>query len=330
VKRTVNKEKGGAEKNRLRKRFRGALIGTMVGDALGMPVEGCSGIAIERTLGEVRDMIPGRQRRAGTYTDDTQMMIGLAETLLEKPGRLDLDILAQKFASNFEEDRGYGGNVRKILKAVRTGAQWKDAVERFRLPGGSFANGAAMRVAPVPLACFPDEAKTAKFVSEQARVTGHTHESAQFGARLHAVSILRLIKKGVSGEGLNSKAFIKNLMDGCPAEYERKLSWIGRNLSAEREEIINAIGVSGAAGDSVPAALWSFLSACEDPEKAIIRAVNLGGDTDTIGALTGSLAGAYHGIDAFPRRWLDVLENSGKGRDYVISLADRLLHSIST
>jgi poly(ADP-ribose) glycohydrolase ARH3 len=301
----------------------------MVGDALGMPVEGYSSSAIKRAVGEVRDMLPGRGCKAGSYTDDTQMMIGLTEALLETPEELDRDILAEKFTLNFEEDRGYGGNVRNILNAMISGISWKNAVDRFNLPGGSYANGAAMRVAPIPLACFPDEVKTVEFALKQGSVTGHTHKIAQFGARLQAVSILRLIKNGVSDKPVKGKEFVQNLQEKSPVEYERKLSWIGENLSAGSEEVINVIGVSGVASESVPAALWSFLSAFEDPEEALIRAINLGGDTDTIGALTGSLAGAYHGINAFPRRWLDALENTDKGRDYVISLADRLWDSIS-
>jgi poly(ADP-ribose) glycohydrolase ARH3 len=322
---SLKKRNNGVSDEQLRNRFRGALIGTMVGDALGMPVEGYPRSVIKHTFGEVREMLPGRQQKAGTYTDDTQMMIGLAEALLEKPGELALDTLAEKFAVNFEEDRGYGGNVWHILKKIRSGDSWKKAVDMFLLPGGSYANGAAMRAAPVPLACFPDEGKTEQFALKQSSVTGHTHEAARFGARMQALSITRLIKIGISGEPVKGKDFIKHLLGKSPAEYKLKLSWIGKNLTAECEEVIKVIGVSGVASESVPAALWSFLSAYEDPEETVIRAVNLGGDTDTIGALAGTLAGAYHGINAFPDRWLDTLENSGKGRDYVISLADRLL-----
>jgi poly(ADP-ribose) glycohydrolase ARH3 len=307
----------------LRDRFRGALIGTLVGDALGMPVEGYPGSMIKKITGEVRDMLPGRFK-AGCYTDDTQMMVALAEALLKTPGQLNPGILAQKFVLNFEEHRGYGGNVWHILKTVKNGASWKSALDSFRLPGGSYANGAAMRVAPVPLACYPDEEKTVLFAIGQADVTGHTHSIARFGAHLQAVSILRLIKKGAKGEPIHEKEFVAEIKDKGPAEFERTLSWIGENPSAEPEEAAYIIGTSGIASESVPAALWSFLSAWEDPEAAVIRAVNLGGDTDTIGALTGSLAGAYHGVKAFPVRWMGALENTAKGRDYILSLADRL------
>ena len=81
----------------LRDRFQGALLGTMIGDALGMPMEGMSSSMIDETFGTVTEMLPARLG-TGTYTDDTQMIIGLAEALTDKPKRLDLDRVAARFA----------------------------------------------------------------------------------------------------------------------------------------------------------------------------------------------------------------------------------------
>ena len=73
----------------LKDRFRGALLGTFIGDALGMPLEGWRGRELQ-SKGLVRDMLDKRLGR-GTYTDDTQMMIGLAEALRDSPGYVDQD-----------------------------------------------------------------------------------------------------------------------------------------------------------------------------------------------------------------------------------------------
>ncbi|MBC7343584.1 MAG: ADP-ribosylglycohydrolase family protein [Clostridia bacterium] len=88
-----------------------------------------------------------------------------------------------------------------------------------------------------------------------------------------------------------------------------------------------------AAGDSIQL-IWSTAfspiviltgdTVAEDFEAAVTYAVNLGGDADTIGAMTGAIAGAYHGARAIPRRWKDQVENLGKGRDYIQSLATQL------
>ena len=80
----------------------------------------------------------------------------------------------------------------------------------------------------------------------------------------------------------------------------------------------------------MPAALWAFARHQDSPEEAIVTAVNMGGDTDTIGSMCGAVAGAYHGAYRIPGRWVDELENEEKGRDYLLSLADRLFEIYET
>jgi poly(ADP-ribose) glycohydrolase ARH3 len=84
--------------------------------------------------------------------------------------------------------------------------------------------------------------------------------------------------------------------------------------------------VSSASYESVPTAIYVFLTNSESFEKALISAVNVGGDTDTIGAMTGAIAGAYHGFSQMPARWLDCLENKVKGKTYILKLADQLFN----
>jgi ADP-ribosylglycohydrolase len=79
------------------------------------------------------------------------------------------------------------------------------------------------------------------------------------------------------------------------------------------------------AAEAVACALWSFVCCQDDPEECIIRAVSLGGDTDTVAAMAGALAGALHGTSWIPRRWFDQMENQPEvGRDYLIRLARQL------
>lgn len=76
---------------------------------------------------------------------------------------------------------------------------------------------------------------------------------------------------------------------------------------------------------SVPTAVYAFAAHPASFSEAVLFAVSLGGDTDTIGAMTGTIAGAYHGIEGIPPDWIKALENSRKGRDYVCTLAARLV-----
>lgn len=313
-------------------RFRGALLGTFAGDALGMPVEGWPRQAIRERFGhrgrEVREMMDARLG-LGTYTDDTEMTLALAEALLASPpGELHLDRVAERFAEAFRPERGYGANTRRILSgiraALRDGRPWRDVVEGLLLPGGSWANGAAMRVAPVALAFYPSAGDVARAAEAQAEVTGHSHPVGRSGARLQALAVLGALRRGAEGRELDPEELLEEVGDVLPEVFSRALDWIARHLEASPDDAARTLGVGARASDSVPAALWAFLSRRDDPEEAVVRAVTLGGDADTIGAMAGALAGAYHGASALPERWLGVLEDGERGRSYAEELADRL------
>ena len=304
--------------------FRGALLGTMVGDALGMPVEGLSCSVIRARFDLLTEMLPARLGR-GTYTDDTQMMIGLAEALLDTPGRLDPDRVAVRFSENYNPTRGYGGNTQKILSSIREGMSWHDATALHSLPGGSFANGAAMRVAPVALAFYHDAKATVRAAAQQAEITGHSHPIGRIGACLQAIAIRWAIVRSSQGAELDAVSFMKSLKLVGPKKFVDALAWIAENLAACPDEAAHHLGTGVEASCSVSAALWAVLSCPKDAETAIVRAVNLGGDADTIGAMAGAVAGAFHGAEALPNRWTEALEEGEKGKGYVLHLADRLL-----
>src|SRR5262245_41069796 len=122
--------------------FRGALIGTAVGDSLGRPVKGWSAARIAREHGEVRDLLghpPGR------YTEDTQMMIAVAEWLLDD-GAGDGGSFAERIRREYDPGRDYGRTTTDFLRRVRAGESWETAGEHA-FARGSFGNGAAARIA---------------------------------------------------------------------------------------------------------------------------------------------------------------------------------------
>ena len=122
---------------------RGALLGTFVGDALGMPYEGAAGEEVPEHL----EMVDARLGR-GSYTDDTEMAIALAESLLDR-GTVDAQALGRAFAAAFDPGRGYGSGTTEVLRLVRSGVHPHDAARSAFAGEGSLGNGAAMRVAPV-------------------------------------------------------------------------------------------------------------------------------------------------------------------------------------
>ena len=145
-------------------RFAGSLLGLALADALGARHEGGAlGAAVWWALGGVGSA----ELR---WTDDTQMALGLARSLVERKG-LDADHLAATWARDADWKRGYGRGARKMLARVRGGEDWRDA-NRAVFPDGSFGNGAAMRVAPLALwfgADGPALVEAARLASSTAR-----------------------------------------------------------------------------------------------------------------------------------------------------------------
>ncbi len=294
-------------------RFIGALLGTFVGDALGMPYEGWSMIAgpIEMT--------------GGIYTDDTQMMIGVAESLVACGG-FDGEDMARRFVENFDFRRGYGAGAFRVMERLTAGRQWDQAGEGL-FGTGSFGNGSAMRVAPIGVFYHDDEEKLRE-AARLSSIISHTHPLGKQGAMLQAYSVALALCYGVAGKS-ETGHIVRQLWDFLPAAldvFRDKITTINHLLTEtpSREVVIGKLGNGIRSFESVPTAIYSFLSHPDSFEDAVIYAVSLGGDTDTIGAMTGAIAGAYHGYKGIPSRWLDKLENGKKGKDYVVGLANGL------
>jgi poly(ADP-ribose) glycohydrolase ARH3 len=305
-------------------KFAGAMLGTFVGDALGMPVEGRSMEWIRRHCGIVREMLPARLG-PGTYTDDTEMMLGVAESLAACRG-FDGAHMAQAFLSNFDRRRGYGEGTTRALEAIASGVSWEESGMKV-FDGGSFGNGSAMRVAPVGLFYYDDGEELKKIAAASSRIT-HAHPLGIRGAQLQARAVALAVSVPPEGD-VGASVFLDELgrfMRGERDVYVKRLDEIGKLLEsgAGEETVLAALGSDSRATHSVPAAIYSFLRHPDSFEEAVVHAVSLGGDTDTVGAMTGAIAGARHGRGGLPRRWLDALENGEKGRDYVEHLAMRL------
>ena len=291
----------------LRDRFIGSLLGTAIGDSLGA----ASWRPDLRVFG---------RELATRYTDDTHMAIGLAESLIACRG-LDKEHLLHTFALNWAEEpwRGYGPGPPRIFRAYLRG-QDAHVVASSLYPGGSFGNGAAMRIAP--LACFYYDAgaEELRHLAYEASEVTHTHPLGKEGAALQAYAIATAIKTPPGH--LDPAAFLDQLLAFARYDvYRRKLA-AAKRLLRQREDrclVVRKLGNSVEAFNSVPIAIYAFATT-ESFEEAVRYAVSLDGDADTIGAMTGALAGAYYGRDQIPARWLGEVE----GRELLEQLAVRL------
>ena len=294
-------------------RARGALLGTFVGDALGMPFEGGAPAEIPERL----EMLDARLGR-GTYTDDTQMMIALAESLLERD-HVDARALGRAFAEAHDPRRGYGSGTTRVLGLVRSGIHPHEAAGSAFGGGGSQGNGAAMRAAPIAVRYAHDSDGLVEAARASAHVT-HAHRLALDAAVAQAAAIAAALNLE---EPLGAALSV-----ATTSELARRLTTARELLDSRPEpaEIAVALGNSSRGHDSVPAAIYAA-AAHNSVEAAITFAVRCGGDTDTIGAMAGAITAARSGAAAIPTRWLEALEEGPKGRSHVEGLADELVRA---
>jgi poly(ADP-ribose) glycohydrolase ARH3 len=295
-------------------RFQGCLLGLAIGDALGARFEGQPAERIRGRFPTVESLMAYPQEEIW-YTDDTQMTIGVAETLIEH-GRIIEERLCEAFAANYTPTRGYGRGARAVLEAMQEGRNHREVAEQY-FPGGSYGNGAAMRVAPVGL-FFGDDRRR---LWEEARLSAlptHRHPLGIEGAQLVALAVGLCSRR----ERFDREALFAELRSACESsEYRAKIE---QAAAIESADDLASLGNGIAAIDSAPTAIASFATASESFEKTIGHAIGTGGDTDTIAAMAGAVSGAYLGANKLPQRLVGLLESSPKGGAYLAELGARL------
>jgi poly(ADP-ribose) glycohydrolase ARH3 len=251
------------------------------------------------------------------------MMISVAESYL-RCGKVDAVDLLDKLVANYEPARGYGKGMKRICEALLAGAR-HDQVASSGWAEGSRGNGAAVRVAP--LACaIQDEAELVSAAQASARVS-HAHPLAVGGCVLMALAVHRALRHpGV--EVWNPLDFVAELKESPHLDkvYVSKLDDVLLLLraSAEPAPAATALGSGVTSEESVPYALFAFTRCAPSFEDVTLAAALAGGETDTIAAMSCTLAGALLGDDAIPAQWQANLVDGRKGRNYVLSLAERL------
>jgi poly(ADP-ribose) glycohydrolase ARH3 len=304
--------------------FIGSLLGCAVGDVLGSAIEMQSRQQILQQHPQlVREFLPsGRGLGFGCYTDDTEMTLALARSII-RSGGVDGADCAEACAAAFTPERGYGRSAIQILSALKQGADWRSTGDLL-FAGGSFGNGAAMRIAPVGLLYgHLDYLLLFAKVKDAVWMT-HTHAEAIDAALLQARAVGLLLQAIAP---VCTEFVFDKLLGYIPESImNKKLEQLRELLAeqAEADQVANTFGCGVRSADSWPPALWAALRYKDDPEEAIVQAANLGGDTDTIAAMTGALVGALHGEQWIPRRWFEQLENGGNGRDELIAVAGQL------
>lgn len=279
--------------------FTGCLLGLALGDALGAPYEGGP---LERTLWK---LIGRTSRGEIRWTDDTQMSLDLAESLIANDG-LDLDDLAKRFADGYRWSRGYGPAAARQLKRIRRGMPWSIA-NRSVYRDGSFGNGGAMRAPVIALFFAGDTARLVDAARDSARVT-HAHPLGIEGAVLIAAATAAALRSSNPIEILDAAA------GHCELEpFHERLrlarAWIESPGEPSLVEVSRRLGRGIAAVDSCVTAVYvgvRFLGRTFIELQQFIA--RCGGDADTIGAMAGAIWGAVNGEARLPPVPLSRLE----------------------
>jgi ADP-ribosyl-[dinitrogen reductase] hydrolase len=266
----------------------------------------------------VREMEPGRVQ-AGTFTDDTEMALVLADSLLDR-SPLDPADLAQRFAAWYRAGPDdVGIHTRQVLSRIGAGEPWQKVVESVqRQKPDSAGNGSVMRCWPVALAHWDDLDQIVADSRLQGRVT-HPHPECEAGSAFVNVAIYHLLR------GVAPAAAVAEALEAAAVPLALR-EVIDRAPANRREELAN----SGWVRHTLESAVWG-LRTTDSFEEAVVQVVNLGGDADTAGAVAGALAGAAYGLEAIPARWRRALRGEWPVRSgelwsvaKFVELADRL------
>ncbi len=290
-------------------RFQGCLVGLAMGNALGAPVEGMGASEIEQQHGRVTELIGGGWLglEPGAWTDDTAMMLCIARSIVEKE-RFDPQDTAEKFFQWYDTNPpGIGQTTWLAMEAFGDGATWNDAgrIAHARLGGLSAGNGSIMRCAPIALLDGRDTERLTRDSIDSSLIT-HFDPRACWAAVALNLAISHLVYHG--NEGL-----VEAISGGIDQPDVRKA--VAAVPQMKPEDVVPSAFVL----DTLQAALWSFLNTTSF-EDALVTAVNLGGDADTVAAVCGSMAGAHYGLEAVPSRWVERLA----GRSEIVELAAKI------
>ncbi|WP_052285208.1 ADP-ribosylglycohydrolase family protein [Kluyvera genomosp. 1] len=296
-------------------RILGALYGQALGDAMGMPSELWPRSRVKAHFGWIDRFLPGpAENNAACYfnraefTDDTSMALCLADAILECNGQINPDVIGRNILHWAQEFDAFNKNVlgptsKIALNAIRDG---KPVAE---LENNGVTNGAAMRVSP--LGCLLPANNLDSFIDDVALASSPTHKSDL--AVAGAVVVAWAISRAIDGQSWAS------IVDSLPAiarhAQEKRVTTFSASLAARLELALdvvrNAQGIESAserlyqlvgAGtstiESVPCAIAMVELAEGCPNRCAVLCANLGGDTDTIGAMATAICGALGGISA--------------------------------
>ena len=312
--------------NRHYNQYLGAIIGHAVGDAMGFPTEFSK--REELLKNPVIEMIdsPDVGQPAGSWSDDTAMEIATIDSFIQKKYFDYKDIMDKwvKWISKSEyTPTGVAFDIgRTCLKAIKKNCNGTAPLQCGSTSINENGNGSLMRILPVALYAYSkklDDTSIHKLTNEVSSLT-HAHEVSRLGCYIYVQFIICLLK------GYTKEDAYKHIQYLDYSAYDMHSLKLYTRILDEQIEVqrLDQIKSTGYIVDTLESAMWIFMNA-QHYKEAITASTNIGGDTDTIGAIVGSMAGIYYGFESIPSNWLDKLQR----KEYLMELADKFEKSVA-
>ncbi|KRD11617.1 hypothetical protein ASE21_07895 [Flavobacterium sp. Root901] len=315
----------------MKNKIEAGLLGLAVGDALGVPVEFKSRAYLKENPVTEMFGFGTHYQPAGTWSDDSSLTFCLAESLTKS---YDLNDIAKNFV------KWYGADLwTPHGKVFDIGIATTHAIENIAkghqpdLCGGfsesDNGNGSLMRI--LPLVFYLQKQNDIEVIYQKVKEVSsitHAHFRSIFACFIYVVYCLEILKdkdkfeaykdmQNVLSKFLENKSF-------NPVEIQLFDRILKNDISQYPEVNIHS---SGYVLDSLQASLWCFLNS-DSYKETVLKAVNLGEDTDTTGAIAGGLAGIYFGLKSIPQKWIENLVRINDIKDLAERLADNLNKNI--
>ena len=328
--------------SKLEKSCIGAMLGLAIGDAMGARVEFKP---LDYTYNEIKDMghdIDGKFKlKPGQWTDDTSLGLCLADSLIENDGKFDGYDIMKRFISwwfygynnpfRFDDTRtnkqsvGLGGNMKGSFCSFISNY----GLEEYTSFGdkSTSGNGSIVRNAPIPI-CFHNNIDEAmKSAEKQSKVT-HQGEHAAACCQLLTFIMVKIL----NGENL------KNVLNNLKNEFkcnnnsvnylayskqegndpDKNWNWNTKKYEYSTYRVMSNPGYIGSYAMDTMAMALHILINTNSFEEAILKGVNLRGDSDSLGAVIGQIAGAFYGLDGIPKDWIDKIYEWDKNKEIAL------------
>lgn len=309
----------------MRNKVEGALYGMALGDAMGMPAELWGRQRARKFFGgKITDLIDGPAEndvafnyKKGQFTDDTGQALVLLDSLEATDYVPDAADIAGRMLEWAEKENAFENNILGPTSKVAL-ANFRDGIEDTTITDKALSNGSAMRIAPIGCLFLPEQKeKIVDYVYGVSRAT-HTSDVTIAGAAMIAAGVSSAIVNDSFDRVIEDILAIEKpgYEKGCETFSPRLAERVKIGLElAEKyrddedeflKKVYDVVGSGVGIIESVPAAV-SIAYYAQDPNRSCLMCANLGGDTDTIGAMATAICGAFTGADRIRRSYIETL-----------------------